>query len=246
MTETTNIDALRERMMQQREAELTGKTPTFEECELLVCDLLRALTLSNNQLEAERQRTCEMTEQYLDRNSALSSAALRYEKAEKEIAALRGTQEPVAWRITTSSGDVVIHREEQDLAAHSYYGNIVEPLFTRQPKPVVVLPAKSSHSLSASSNHRSYGDGFNKALEKIRPILESAGIVVKDAELDTKPARISVIGSYENSSGGLSSIVTLAEHKGVGMCLVCEGKHPPGLPCPSMKVMSGIENNDGE
>lgn len=56
MTDTTDIKALRERMMQQREAALTGNAPRFEDCELLVCDLLRALTLSNKQLEAERHR----------------------------------------------------------------------------------------------------------------------------------------------------------------------------------------------
>lgn len=56
MTDTTDIKALSYRMMQQREAALTGNTPSFEDCELLVCDLLRALTLSNKKLEAERQQ----------------------------------------------------------------------------------------------------------------------------------------------------------------------------------------------
>lgn len=56
MTNTTDIKALSERMMQQREAALAGKEPSFEDCEQLVCDVLRALRLSISQLEVQRQR----------------------------------------------------------------------------------------------------------------------------------------------------------------------------------------------
>lgn len=163
------------------------------------------------------------------------------EAAEAELAALRGAQEPVAWTDA---------EELRDVEKHGWgYLFKIDPanpytdprrqtmVYRRQPKPVVVLP--KSHYVAGCA------DKFMSERE-VQEAMQAAGIVVKDGEKTTKQARTNVIGSYENSSGGLSYIATLAEHKGVGMCLVCEGKHHPGLPCPSLKVISGIENDDGE
>lgn len=90
MTDTTDIKELRERMMQQREAALTGNTPSFEDCELLVCDLLRALTLSNKQLEAERQRADNASFRENHLKDMLNDKIKQNVDLRAEIAALKG------------------------------------------------------------------------------------------------------------------------------------------------------------
>lgn len=99
MTDTTDIKALRERMMQQREAALTGNAPSFEDCELLACDLLRALTISNKQLEAERQRADDADARIFVLEKGEKYWFEEFKKAVVELAVLEGDQVPVEYQM---------------------------------------------------------------------------------------------------------------------------------------------------
>lgn len=76
----TDLASLHKRMMQQREAALTGNTPSFEDCEQLVCDVMRALKQSENQLEAEHQRADMLATQL---EIAVERSGLNFERAMK-------------------------------------------------------------------------------------------------------------------------------------------------------------------
>lgn len=103
MNNKADIEALRERLMKQREAALTGNEPSFEETEELTCDVMSALRSSLSQLEAERQRADELAssndryrQKWVDLILDNCDAGKCIKDLEAELAALRGEQEPVA------------------------------------------------------------------------------------------------------------------------------------------------------
>lgn len=91
-------------------------------------------------LEAERQRADDRAKENYRNKCDFDNCMETIANLEAEIAALKGEQVPVVWKVTTPSGSIVFHTEEQDMDGHSYYGNTVTPLFTAPQKPVV-LPA---------------------------------------------------------------------------------------------------------
>ncbi|MFS7358995.1 hypothetical protein AB6896_08995 [Rahnella inusitata] len=164
-------------------------------------------------LEAERQRADAAVS---ERNTALKQASaarsgfdeqyqLR-EKAEgsvvvlagivarKESEALKGNQVPVAWKVTTPSGSIVFHTEEQDMDGHSYYGNTVTPLFTAPQKPVVLdlnyfdehfdrlLDEKDDDIEIGQLGARNYEALHIAIHQSIKAAIEAAGGIVKDGE----------------------------------------------------------------
>lgn len=171
MTDTTDVKALRERMMQHREAALTGNTPSFEDCELLVCDLLRALTLSNKQLEAERQRADDADARIVELEKGEKYWFEEFKKAEAEIAALKGDQVPVAF---TGSGSLAAIKggHEGHIWGASAEAHPV-PLYDHPQKPVVLPPLASIHSNWS-------GEYLDKA--DVIAAIEAAGGIVKDGE----------------------------------------------------------------
>ncbi|MGP9420813.1 hypothetical protein ACT3RT_17665 [Ewingella sp. AOP9-I1-14] len=112
------------------------------------------------------------------------------EAAEGELAELRGEQEPVG----------LIKRKTPLLSdgafRYSFISDVNLPLdtelFTRQPKPVVVLPAELDFDCELEKGEgydfdeepwaRGRVDGFNEALQQCDKLMRAAGIVVKDGE----------------------------------------------------------------
>lgn len=120
-------------------------------------------------LEAERQRANESGERFYK--------AVQYgAKLEAELAALRGEQDPVGFFRKMPDG--TYHQLSKSTAVMD-----MVPLFTSQPKPVVVLP-----SLNEERFHR-YDEWHDITVfdedvyvPEVIAILEAAGIVVKDGE----------------------------------------------------------------
>lgn len=143
-----------------------------------------------DQIEAERQRADDEQElnKHLDlanRASEGVNASLRrqVEKAEAELAALKGEQIPVAW-ITWHQGFRAPDDCEEYLNAYTYAtkekscdGSDAIPLFAHPAKPVVVLP---------KIRDSKYWNGVEIRCDKyqldVQAVLETAGIVVKDGE----------------------------------------------------------------
>lgn len=171
MTDTTDVKALRERMMQHREAALTGNTPSFEDCELLVCDLLRALTLSNKQLEAERQRVDE-----LKINWDAAKKSIQFYKS--EIADLKGDQVPVAytaarWLDTRCKLSVWTDRESAVMEIGD--NSKVAELYDRPQKLVVLPPVEKWRKPDEVRAQNAYRILVQKEID-------AAGGIVKDGE----------------------------------------------------------------
>lgn len=188
MTDTTDVKALRERMMQQREAALTGNTPSFEDCELLVCDLLRALTLSNKQLEAERQRSDAVPDHVItivNQQTEILELTERAEKAEARVKELKGDQVPY--------GYVVRHHHEPegtgsmikagDLEYYKYRGDYhYTELFTAPQKPVV-LPSLTEERFQYYDEHNDITTFDEHAYEAaVIAEIQAVGGIVKDGE----------------------------------------------------------------
>lgn len=155
-------------------------------------------------LEAERQRAD--TEQELNKHLDLANRASegvnanlrrQVEKAEAEIAALRGEQEPVAYLTRymgcRSPDDCEEYLEVSDKDGVSGDGETAIPVFAQPPKPVVVdlpdtiEPCDVIDILDPTANPEDYAccvgaDMYNAAIKACRKSLESAGIVVKDGE----------------------------------------------------------------
>lgn len=100
-----------------------------------ICAKVADIEAIIDQIEAERQRADDLV-------LHVNTQANMREKAEAEIAEMKDEQVPVVWKVTTPSGSIVFHTEEQDMDGHSYYGNTVTPLFTSPQKPVVLPPVE--------------------------------------------------------------------------------------------------------
>ncbi|QMV50924.1 hypothetical protein [Ewingella americana] len=161
-----------------------------------------------DQLEAERQQR-EAAEKERDElksahgNMIVRCALLRqrpdlpvdripaYEalvKAQEELAALRGTQEPVAWTDEQELRDMA-----KDGCAYLFKVDPANPytdprrqimLFTRQPKPVVVLSDCTFEAVSHMAHWYSEGEcvAWVSGVEHAKNQMLAAGIVVKDGE----------------------------------------------------------------
>ncbi|MFS7306560.1 hypothetical protein [Rahnella inusitata] len=191
MTDTTDIKALREiaKKINHRLDVVMGALSPFNpdesahwDCEKLICDLI-------SQLEAERQRAAGSEEELHKALHREKAAERKLLAAQEEIAALKGEQVPVAWKVTTPSGSIVFHTEEQDMDGHSYYGNTVTPLFTAPQKPVV-LPAMQqlkeavAFYLQVQKDNPPVEQGMHKDADEWlkRAAIEAAGGIVKDGE----------------------------------------------------------------
>ncbi len=144
-----------------------------------------------DQLEAERQRADKAESYARERDSENESIALTVGRLRLELAALRGEQEPVTmedlrdavaemsggltmeWRETTSKG----HHGVPFINFNSLHRIVSK--FTRQPKPVVVLPTEF---FTATQNTRGMFELSEECMCGITTGLEAAGIVVKDGE----------------------------------------------------------------
>jgi len=169
MTDKTDIPALRDK----HELALKDLTERLTECNRLnfCMDELSAFAAFSSsvidQLEAERQQR---------------------EVAETELAELRGEQEPFGYAFDDRAGNLQITRYKPTLA-HDHKVEIVE-LFTRQPKPVAVLPAELDFDCELENGEgdeeeewlRGRVAGFNEAIKQCDDLMRAAGIVVKDGE----------------------------------------------------------------
>lgn len=203
MTETTDIEALAADMrdLADRIIECQGENSDGEdiirlydhsdtvfkaENILLVLDGLEAERQQRELLEVRARNVEAESKTSIRAVNTLSTefAALheRCEKAEAELAALRGTQEPDHYRYSCGSCGYETLAYTSKCPTCNYHKIEEEPLFTHPPKPVVVRLERSQLSSSVSSHHRSYGDGYSKAIEKVTALLEPHGIVVKDGE----------------------------------------------------------------
>ena len=101
MTDTTDIAALREVCEILNDHGYLTKSGKIRSSNLAeaVRMIIEQSVGCAEQLEAERQRCAEITEQYVDRTIALSFATQRAEAAEAELAALKGEQVPVEYQI---------------------------------------------------------------------------------------------------------------------------------------------------
>lgn len=130
-----------------------------------------------HQLEEEHHRAVIISAGWL---KAIESR----EKAEAELAELRGEQEPVAWikcgEVTTepTTADVWIREMNEG------YGYDVEVLCKRQPKPVVVLSDCTFEAVSHMAHWYTEGEcvAFVSGVEHAKKQMQAAGIVVKDEE----------------------------------------------------------------
>ncbi len=165
MTEKTDIAALR--------GEVPAISNLFEAGKFIAKVL--------DQLEAERQRADELEQsndrirqRWVDEVSNNCDAGKCINELEAELAALRGEQEPVAIVNKLMFSDVSLTAQGKNL-------NLPDgtQLFTRQPKPVVVLPAEF---FTATQNMRGMFELSEECMCGITTGLEAAGIVVKGGE----------------------------------------------------------------
>lgn len=159
MTDTTDIAALiKSAMLSCAEAfsmEIAGSIEndigrelTDTECKQ-VSDAVSRLLDTPEQLKAERQRCAEITEQYVDRTTALSFATQRAEAAEsrvgvlegiiarKEFEALKGDQVPVGKFVFEPSGERWHHIKHGEYQHTEPKLKLVK-LFTAPQKPVAI------------------------------------------------------------------------------------------------------------
>ncbi len=193
MTETTDIKALREDCTDERMcgACFSGQGICSNQ---IGCDYLREKLIGIDsekdlhefathvidRLEAERQRSIKLDAMLTESLDALKSS-------EAELAALRGTQEPVAWTDAEEMRDVEKHG-----CGYLFKIDPANPytdprrqimVYRRQPKPVV-------DDAMALAFHQALNDGGigHSDLEEIKTGLRAAlgvydsGIVVKDGE----------------------------------------------------------------
>lgn len=208
MTETTDIKALREALAASTDfvnAEITtgGKADLQMWLDVVypefTAKIIKELIELRDQLEAERQQREAAERVASARLTAIDSTHKnrvmwrdRAEKSEAELAALRGTQEPVGkfagWGLycaeTDEFGSWLYSRPRKDTDdAITQHGYVNVELFTHPPKPVVVLPKR--HLGIVQNGHAvmvpySGGHWLNKTA--VIESLEAAGIVVKDGE----------------------------------------------------------------
>jgi hypothetical protein len=145
-----------------------------------------------DQLEAEHQRSDKAESYARERDSENESIALTVGRLRLELAALRGAQEPVSfeWKQHYSSigksGPWVKLNDQRtyEKLKSKHAGDLdfeFRELFTRQPKPVVVLPNINANKYL---NYMFGSQIFDKArfINDCRQALSSAGIVVKDGD----------------------------------------------------------------
>jgi hypothetical protein len=172
MTDKTDIAALREECAQWVKDNFgdlidTRMAENVDGNDYTAWDMLvlwRAWRHLSGQLEAERQRG-DYRQQVIDQRNAECDRLIA------ELAALRGKQEPVGFTNdkgleALSKGYMVTITPDDRLLSPA-------PLFTRQPKPVVVLP--KSHYVAGCA------DKFMSERE-VQGAMLAAGIVVKDGE----------------------------------------------------------------
>ena len=136
-------------------------------------DLHQFATNLIDQLEAERQRAADLV-------LHVNTQANMREKAEAELAELKGEQVPVA--VLYKTGDVLTREECADDKVFAICCKVETPLYTASPKPVV------SDSM-AMAFHQALNDGGigHSDLEEIKVGLRAAlgvydGGIVKDGE----------------------------------------------------------------
>lgn len=129
----------------------------------LTAKIINELIETRNQLEAAQARIAELEQKFRDelghrliqevKSEAIDDANLRAHRAEKELAKLLSEQEPVGYRhrmFNHPESWVYVERKPK-----GKYAQIVQPLYTAPPKPVVKLPdyiQRISESLKTQDN----------------------------------------------------------------------------------------------
>ncbi len=139
-------------------------------------------------LEAERQQREAAEKELRIRSHQLVKADASVEDLEAELAAIRGKQEPVAFLIhekarpsRLSFRNLKGFVSDADIVEHELWQ---EPLFTRQPKPVVVLSDCDIGAVSHMAHWytEEQCEAWVAGVEHAKKQMLAAGIVVKDGE----------------------------------------------------------------
>ena len=135
-------------------------------------------------------RTADQTDAFIDLLlDKLEAERQQRVEAEAELAAPRGEQEPVAYMYRDnlhsdarfSLTPKISNWSREDISEYE----IAEiPLFTRQPKPVVVLPPRKSAKdyVDDEFTNADLAAIYNAARLELKVRIQNAGIVVKDGE----------------------------------------------------------------
>lgn len=196
MTDTTDIKALREKYT----LALKYLTNRLAECNRLnYCgDELSAFAAFSStvidQFEAERQRADDSVPSHVitivNQQTEILELTERAEKAEAEIAALKGDQVPFRYMAEWSSQyggmeyDYSEVRSEMDEVAAEHDGSVIE-LFTAPQKPVVLPHGHKPYLVrSQTTAPRAAMTANGDWLHRVQVIeaIEAAGGIVKDSE----------------------------------------------------------------
>lgn len=153
-----------------------------------ISETASGLLVAQDQIEEERQRIAGLEDALLDARRREKSAERESLALKAELAALRGEQEPVeisdamALAFHSATTDSAIGND--DLEEIKAGLKAVQYIFTRQPKPVVVLSDCTFESVSHMAHWYTEGEcvAFVSGVEHAKKQMLAAGIVVKDGE----------------------------------------------------------------
>lgn len=110
----------------------------------------------------------------------------RAEKAEAELARLKGDAVPVAWTDEEELRDMEKYGHaylfKAGLTPHEDPRRMIKLFTHAQPMPVVVLPSKVNVKMGGDKSTRSMLSGMNMMLKDCQKAIELAGITVKSAD----------------------------------------------------------------